>query len=518
MKFLLKNQTRNFQYIISAQNRFSICVVLLFISTLISSNAIYAQNTNAQLDSLRDSFMKEMDNNKQEFNDSADSTIQAFNEYQAKLYNEYNDHCNNVVAKWGDSVVVESMPKQWVEYSVDLSERSIVDYNSGNVKIELLLSPDELKDNELVNAKMQEAVARLLSTKGKSSNYKSKYEEQIELSNTSVIGSQLDLTKFTLKDYYAEAFESSGRKAAIRPAAPPTPTLAGNTKIAARKVRIKKNNQASLANKKIAERNERERAEEAKRLEEEQIKAAREAKEREAKENKLIDIKEVEGKLIAKNSTEIAKTIVIESKIKREVRDNGKGAKVAVASLDLVLVKDHVAERAARFSGIIDTHSNTFGIYEPLIYAIMEQESNFNPVAKSWVPAYGLMQLVPTSGGRDAYNYVHKRDVIPSSSFLYDPNNNVELGTAYLKVLKQGSFRDIKDERCKLLCMIAAYNCGAGNVSRAINGTTAISRAIPIINTMSYDQLFSKFSRNLPSETQYYIRKVTRNLEKYSKK
>jgi membrane-bound lytic murein transglycosylase C len=69
-----------------------------------------------------------------------------------------------------------------------------------------------------------------------------------------------------------------------------------------------------------------------------------------------------------------------------------------------------------------------------------------------------------------------------------------------------------------MLCAIAAYNTGAGNVSRAINGTTNISKAIPSINKMSYDQLFNHLKNYLPhDETKDYIRKVTSKMQKYIK-
>jgi membrane-bound lytic murein transglycosylase C len=80
------------------------------------------------------------------------------------------------------------------------------------------------------------------------------------------------------------------------------------------------------------------------------------------------------------------------------------------------------------------------------------------------------------------------------------------------------TFKKVENPRCRMLCAIAAYNTGAGNVSRAINGTTNISKAIPTINTMSYDQLFAHLKRALPhAETQDYIQKVTSKMQKYIK-
>ena len=189
-----------------------------------------------------------------------------------------------------------------------------------------------------------------------------------------------------------------------------------------------------------------------------------------------------------------------------------------IVAITMELVEDHIPKRAEKFKQMVSSHSAKYSVDEPLIYAIMEQESAFNPVAQSWVPAYGLMQLVPKSGGRDAYRYVHKEDRIPSPDFLFDPNNNIQLGTGYLKLLMSTTFAKVTDVRCRMLCAIAAYNTGAGNVSRSINGTTNISKAIPTINSMSYDQLFSHLKRNLPhAETQDYIQKVTSKMQKYIK-
>ena len=70
-------------------------------------------------------------------------------------------------------------------------------------------------------------------------------------------------------------------------------------------------------------------------------------------------------------------------------------------------------------------------IPQELIYAIMESESSFNPMARSNIPAYGLMQIVPRSAGIDAYNFLYKEKKLLSSRYLYNPSNNIKMGTAY---------------------------------------------------------------------------------------
>jgi hypothetical protein len=81
------------------------------------------------------------------------------------------------------------------------------------------------------------------------------------------------------------------------------------------------------------------------------------------------------------------------------------------------------------------------------------------------------MQLVPKSGGFDAYRYVYKREWVPTMSYLYVPHQNIELGTAYLRIL-MNQFKNVVDPDCRRLCVIAGYNTGAGKVCRAFTGKT----------------------------------------------
>lgn len=215
---------------------------------------------------------------------------------------------------------------------------------------------------------------------------------------------------------------------------------------------------------------------------------------------------------------EIAEQIVREEKKERRDIDTDEGRKTIV-SIRLDLVEDHIPKRAERFKGMIRKHSGRFNVNEPLIYALIEQESYFNPMAKSSANAYGLMQLVPESGGRDAYHHVYKKDIIPTPEYLYDPDNNIELGTGYLHKQMTVYFKGVNDPRCRMLCAIAAYNTGQGNVYYALTGKRTMSNAVKKVNTMTYDQLYTYLKHNLPhSETRDYIEKVTSRMQKYIKK
>ncbi len=94
-----------------------------------------------------------------------------------------------------------------------------------------------------------------------------------------------------------------------------------------------------------------------------------------------------------------------------------------------------------------------------LIYAIMREESGFNPKIESWANACGLMQLmVPTA------NHLAKKDGLKKTFTcpkLFVPADNIRLGSRFLKDLM-----DDYDQHPSVA--IAGYNGGNGNVDRWI--------------------------------------------------
>jgi len=228
-------------------------------------------------------------------------------------------------------------------------------------------------------------------------------------------------------------------------------------------------------------------------------------------------VKDQTGKKISPTRAKTyAKETVKKQKIQKIVEKAKDGKTRVKYTIKLKMVPDHVEVRAKRFKSEILKQSKRFNIDPAIAFAIMQTESSFNPEARSHIPAYGLMQLVPKSGARDAYNYVYKKDKLLSGKYLYNPNNNIELGCAYISKLRHVYFRRIKNNRSAYYCTIAAYNTGAGNVARALTGTTKLRPTAEVANRKTPDQIYNTLLRKLPyKETQHYLKKVNERMNYY---
>lgn len=164
----------------------------------------------------------------------------------------------------------------------------------------------------------------------------------------------------------------------------------------------------------------------------------------------------------------------------------------------------------------ISEMSQRFNVDISIILAIIEAESSFNPMATSHIPAFGLMQLVPKTAGVDAYNHVYGQPKILSPEYLYDVENNIELGTAYIDVLQSRYLRGIENDDNKLYSMIASYNTGVGNLANTVSGSKRIRSAIRKINDMQPAYYLDFLQKNLPAEeTKNYLHKVMTKRKKY---
>ncbi len=131
-----------------------------------------------------------------------------------------------------------------------------------------------------------------------------------------------------------------------------------------------------------------------------------------------------------------------------------------------------------------------FQVDRALIYALMRQESAFNPRAKSGDGARGLMQLMPATAGYMA----RKRFRGSRRNQLFDPGLNLDLGQRYVTYL-------LSDRRVRgdLFRLTTAYNGGPGNLMRWQR-------------RMEFDDDPLLFIESLPSrETRLFIERVLTN-------
>ncbi|MCB2219738.1 MAG: transporter substrate-binding domain-containing protein [Bacteroidetes bacterium] len=89
-----------------------------------------------------------------------------------------------------------------------------------------------------------------------------------------------------------------------------------------------------------------------------------------------------------------------------------------------------------------------------LLASIIYQESRFDPNAKSWAGAVGLMQIMPITAKQVGAKKYRK------------PIDNIDAGVKYLQELKQ-LFNDIPDSTERIKFILAAYNVGPNHVEDA---------------------------------------------------
>lgn len=122
-----------------------------------------------------------------------------------------------------------------------------------------------------------------------------------------------------------------------------------------------------------------------------------------------------------------------------------------------------------------------FSIDKALVYAIVRQESRFNPKAVSRAGAVGLMQLMPEAAARAAGDDKLKTDNSP----LFDPAFNLRVGQDYVTwLMERGVGYDI-------LRTVAAYNGGPGTLLKTVqrvgeDDSLMIIESLPSVETRNY--------------------------------
>ena len=187
-----------------------------------------------------------------------------------------------------------------------------------------------------------------------------------------------------------------------------------------------------------------------------------------------------------------------------------------VYAVDFYLTEDHMSQRQYHYASVVRKFAKTYQVDESLVYSVIRTESSFNPYAVSSSNAYGLMQIIPSSAGRDVFERVKKIPGQPSKEWLFDPDNNIDTGTAYLALLNGHYLKGIKHPLSRKYTVISAYNGGAGNVFKTFDSDR--ERAIDKINAMAPERVYQALTGQHPrGETRRYLEKVTTAQEDFAR-
>lgn len=182
--------------------------------------------------------------------------------------------------------------------------------------------------------------------------------------------------------------------------------------------------------------------------------------------------------------------------------------------VEIAMVDSHIELRKQQYAEHVLAAANRYKIRPDLIYAIIETESSFNPFAVSRANAYGLMQIVPNTAGKDVYEKVLNKPGVPSKAVLFEPQDNIHIGTAYLHILEQRYLKKINNAQSRHYATISAYNGGAGNVFKTFSNNR--DAAPGIINTLAASVVYQELTQNHPkAESRRYLEKVTKAQKKY---
>jgi len=216
---------------------------------------------------------------------------------------------------------------------------------------------------------------------------------------------------------------------------------------------------------------------------------------------------------IAKN--EFIKNIIElnkDKKIEKINWDYSSGDKITRAKFTtrVSFVRNYTKKLAEKYLPTIQSVCKKYNLNTALILSIIHTESHFNPYAKSYAGAIGLMQLMPQYGAKDAFHYLYGNKDEISLSFLFNPNNNILLGITYMHILMSREFKTLNSYLKKRHCSIAGYNWGPQRIKNNI------LNKMPV-NMITEYQLYEAIKSVAPMETKQYLDKVTGRIGYYER-
>lgn len=223
------------------------------------------------------------------------------------------------------------------------------------------------------------------------------------------------------------------------------------------------------------------------------------------------------------NKKEFVKKTV-EKKIKKDVIIGDDGRARTKYTVTLEMVPNSIQIRAKKYMDMIEKYSKKYDLDPALVMALIHTESAFNPKAFSRRPdgtpmACGLMQIIPSQAGRDAHKALFGKDKIVEPEYLFNPENNLAMGTWYVRWLTKWWERIEKKKYGKASSRIkneyftiSSYNQGMGTI---LNKAYKPRKLNDKSDDETYNILIS--DRSIPEEGRNYLKRVHEREKLYRK-
>lgn len=460
-------------------NALTLCVPLIFTPVVIyASDAFDTFDAFDELDAEVESYEHpDVDKIQAEYIKFVSDYLNEYDQWRAEYLTGFDKAQSKIIQRWGDDDIADKQRN--VQYSGDLTSKSVVDYKNNEAVIEVLVDNDlsaEETQKVLVNKVALLAEDKTSNIADVAASVKEIKPENITVEAVEYSDNSEKKAKEIILQQTISYMQEADKKADT--------LLAENSNIS-----------PEIIEEVVAKKKAQLKEEEQKRLT--AVSANYQA------------LRETAAEQLPEKPETVKTPVVVKTAAKKKVK------------YKVTLPKNSLAKRARNFTAFAEKESKEFDVPAALIMAIMHSESAFDPNAKSPIPAYGLMQIVPRTAGHDVNKLIRHIDKPMRPKELYVPDINVETGSAYLSILNNRYLKSIKNPQSRLYCTIAAYNTGAGNVAKVFNkkgegNTRNIRRAAKVINKLSPQEVYDALMRKLPyDETKHYLKKVSRRIALY---
>ncbi|WP_044555502.1 transglycosylase SLT domain-containing protein [Shewanella piezotolerans] len=430
---------------------------------MLSAPSVFAADRFAEINAEIDKANFTQEQRDKEYQDFVFAYMAEYENWRVEYLKEFDQYRAEIIEKWGVGDVSEQ--HRSVEYSPDQTVKSIIDYDNDEVSVSILVESDTTEEE--AKAELKKQVAALAATPN---------------SNVSKVIIGLEPQAIAAVEVTPVVFSAENEKQAKQVIIEQTKAQLVEIDKESDKVQLTKADSLSIDMI-------------------EQVTIQKKKKLLAVAKERLIAVADDYEKKRAEKAAKLTTKKIVEYKVK--------------------LPKNGLSSRANAVVDFALDEGEKWQVSPALIMAVIHSESSFDPKATSPIPAYGLMQIVPTTAGYDVNQIVRKISEPMSSGDLYTPDVNVETGAAYLNILNKRYLKSIENDESRLYCMIAAYNTGAGNVAKAFNadGARNIRKAAKVINKMAPDEVYQHLLHNLPyDETKHYLKKVSSRIELYQNK